>query len=337
MRSLADIIKQLYRLFQRKPIAPPPLPSPPTPEEPEETLTPVRRKLLVMIFNPLLANEGNSRFSAVMGWMDPVKMANDFIADLREVSNGYALFDVAEQHELDYLPAKKDGFTYKLDDFVRCCRLQSGFHRPDEVDYYQVLRDFNLLEKVQDGQVDEVWVFAPPYSGFYESTMAGEGAFFCNSNPIPETSDCKRRFIIMGFNYERGLGEMWESMGHRAENVLQQVYRYRQGALNLWERFTRIERLNPGQAEIGTIHYAPNSTHAYEWDNPTPVLSGCDNWSRYPDLGGSPRKVTCEEWGSGDTRLHHTWWFRYLPHFAGLNGGISCNWWKYVIDPNTIK
>ncbi len=338
MRSLGEILKELYRLFYKKPTSTPsPVQTTPTEELEEDTLTPVRRKVLLITFNPQIPAEENSRLSTIMGWNDPVELATNFIDDLRGVSNGYALYEISEQHEVDALPAKKDGFVYRLDEFVRCCRLRIGFHEPDEVDYYQILRDFNILEKVQEGLVDEVWIMAPPYAGFYESTMAGEGAFFCNANPLQETGDCKRRFIIMGFNYERGLGEMWESMGHRAENILQQVYRHRQEELDLWERFTRVERTHPGQAEVGTIHYAPNSTRAYEWDNRKRVLSGCDNWLKFPNLTGSPRHVDCDEWGAGDTRLHHTWWFRHLPHFAGLNGGVSCNWWKYIIDPNKVK
>ncbi len=338
MKTISDILKEIFELlFKKRPASPPPAETTTATEPEVETLDPLSRKVLLIAFDPKLPEEENAFLSTAMGWNDPFELVQNFITDLKEVSGSYAAFEIAEQHAIEGLPVKKDGFTYKLEEFVRCCRMRSGFHQPDEVDYYQLLRDFDILEKVQDGVVDEVWVMAPPFSGFYESTMAGEGAFFCNANPLGETSDCKRRFILMGFNYERGLGEMWESLGHRAENIMQQVYRHRQGSLNLWERFTRVERTDPGRTEVGTIHYAPNSTRAYEWGSRTRVLSACDNWSKFPDLSGSPRHVDCDEWGGGDSRLHHMWWFRHLPHIVGLKDGVSCNWWKYILDPNKVR
>ena len=56
----------------------------------------------------------------------------------------------------------------------------------------------------------------------------------------------------------------------------------------------------------------------------------------FPHLDGAPRWVNCQEWGNGDTRLHHLWWLKHLPHVAGSSGGISYNWWEYITDPNLV-
>jgi hypothetical protein len=140
----------------------------------------------------------------------------------------------------------------------------------------------------------------------------------------------------MGFNYERGVGEMLENFGHRAEFTMSQVYRRAAGE-NLWERFTRHHRTHPGQAEVGTIHFAPNSRHDYDWGNMAPVPSRHHTWYRFPDLSGEPVLVDAREWGGGDMRLHHQWWFRHFPHIQGRSGGVSHNWWEYVIDPNRVS
>ena len=66
-------------------------------------------------------------------------------------------------------------------------------------------------------EVDEVWIFGFPHAGFHESTMGGPGAFWCNAAPLKNTEASKRRFVIMGYSYERYVGEMHESYGHRAE------------------------------------------------------------------------------------------------------------------------
>ena len=64
-----------------------------------------------------------------------------------------------------------------------------------------------------------MWLWGFPYAGYYESIMAGPGAFWCNAPALKETGQAQRRFIIMGYNYQRGVGEMLENLGHRAESL----------------------------------------------------------------------------------------------------------------------
>ena len=141
----------------------------------------------------------------------------------------------------------------------------------------------------------------------------------------------------MGFNFERGVGEMLEDLGHRAESMMFKVYEHLNGDADLFAKFLKIERDFPSEAEVGSVHFSPNSTRDYEWGNTTPVLSRCDTWYNFPDLRGDARIVDDSEWGKGDIRLHHLWWFRHFPHVIGETNGVSHNWWQYVIDPNTVK
>ncbi|NIS82218.1 MAG: hypothetical protein GTO14_18885 [Anaerolineales bacterium] len=166
--------------------------------------------------------------------------------------------------------------------------------------------------------------------------MGGPGAFWCNAPPLAGSEDAGRRFVIMAFNYERGSGEMLESFGHRAESILAQVYVDHDAEANLWQRFTRHDRSHPGKAEVGTVHFAPNSERDYDWGNRRFVPSRCDDWLQPPGFQGEPRLVNCEEWGNGDIRLHHLWWFRHFPHFEGQTGGVSNNWWNYVLNPDLV-
>ena len=198
------------------------------------------------------------------------------------------------------------------------------------------MRQFKLIERVNAGEIDEVWLLGFPYCGYYESIMAGPGAFWCNAPPLEGTQAAKRRFVIMGFNYERGVGEMLEDMGHRAESMLSKVFERTRGDANLWEKFCRYDKKYPGQAECGNVHFAPNSVRDYDWGSRTPVPSRADTWYKFPDLSGDPRVMTCAEWGDGDIRKHHVWWLRHFPHVVGETNGISWNWWEYVVDPNTI-
>ncbi len=129
---------------------------------------------------------------------------------------------------------------------------------------------------------------------------------------------------------------MLEDLGHRVESIMAHVYRAHAGERNVWERFTRYELTSPGRASCGNVHFAPNSVQDYDWGNLRPVLSDCDDWLSYPDLTGERRRVTCRDWGNGDMRLHHLWWFERIPHADGETDDVSNNWWRYIANPNAV-
>ena len=297
---------------------------------------PIERKALVIIFNPRVPSAGGKTLREVMNWKNPDQLIPGYIADLKEISGGYANYTVVERIEVDRIPAKADGFVYNPDEFVKCLRAGSGFHQPDAVDYHPILADFDIVNKVNSGAIDEVWLFAFPYAGFYESIMAGPGAFWCNAPVLEGVAGAQRRFVIMGYNYERGVGEMLENLGHRAESIIKHVFRHTTGEANLWERFSRYDKTHPGQAEVGIVHYAPNSRRDYDWGHDAPVPSRADTWLNFPDLSGPARTMTCVDWGGGDLRAHHRWWFLRFPHRLGRAHGVSFNWWEYVIDPHRV-
>ncbi len=296
---------------------------------------PVVKKVSVIVFDPVVKSEGGKKLSEIMKWSDPDQLTQQFIADMKEISYGYVTYQIVERIESNKFPVKLDGFAYTADDFLKCIRSGKGFHKPDEVDYHPILKEFNLIDKVNRGAIDEVWLYAFPYAGFYESIMAGPGAFWCNAPELKGTDNAKKKFIIMGFNYERGVGQMLENVGHRAESIMEHAYRFKNGPDNLWKRFIQHEQTHPGQAEVGTLHFAPNSEKDYDWGNKRKVKSRWQVWQHFPNLDGEPKEVV-NDWGNGEIRAHHQWWFKLLPHITGSKDGISYNWWKYIIDPNEV-
>lgn len=312
-------------------------PLPPTDVLLDGRPAPVTRKVCLIIIDPIITTQGSRRLSQVMGWNDADRLVDDLIADLCEVSHGYANFEIVERVLVNEFPIKADGYAYTGEEYLRCMRQRSGFHQPDAVDYERILFEQNLAQKVQSGAIDECWTVSFPYAGFYESRMAGPNAFWCNAPALENSEASGRRYIIMAFNYERGVGEMLESMGHRAESILETTFRNTPAALNLYKRYIRHQKSHPGQAEVGSVHYAPNSRQDYDWGNPTPVQSKCRSWAKFPDLTDPPVVVDCQEWGNGDIRAHHKWWFKLMPHLAGSANGIYNNWWEYIVDPNKVR
>ncbi|MCF6278167.1 MAG: hypothetical protein L3J16_05385, partial [Anaerolineales bacterium] len=274
--------------------------------------------------------------SEMQGWQRPADLVTGFAADILQTSGGMARYEIIERIERNEFPAKTDGFRYTPESYLALLRGAIPPHQPQDVDYQAILDEFNILERVAQNKIDEVWLFAFPHAGLYESVMAGPGAFWCNAPALKNTSAATRRFVLMGFSFERAVGEMLEAFTHRSESIMEKTFSRTQGNDNLWERFTRYDLKNPGQANIGTVHFAPNSERAYDWANPRSVPSNCDDWYNFPDFRGITRQVNASEWGNGDIRLHHQWWLKHLPHVAGRINGIHNNWWQYVMNPNKV-
>ncbi len=329
-----DFLRRLFSSERPHPLDAAPTPTPaPIPPSSAPLPDPVHPRVLAIVHNPVMPD--GRKIQQVYGWNDPDKLARECRADLREVSYGYVNYEIVERVEVDGFPIKVDGFRYTPETFADAWRSRK-FHQPDAVDYLALVRDFGMIERVDADRIDEVWLFGFPYCGYYESIMAGPAAFWCNAPALKGTEEASRRFVIMGFNYERGVGEMLEDFGHRAESLLAKVFERTRGDANRWEQFIRYDKIAPGRAECGNVHFAPNSTRDYDWGNRRAVLSRADNWLRFPDLSGDPRLMTCAEWGDGDIRAHHRWWMSHFPHVAGESGGVAHNWWRYVVDANTI-
>ena len=299
-----------------------------------EVPAPVRPRVLMITHNPPVASARGRRLTEIFGWHDPERLAREFIADVREVSGGYLDYEIGERITADWYPVKRDGFRYTSESFIAAWRAQR-LHEPNEIDYQAQLAAFDLVGRYNRGEMDEVWFFTFPYAGDYESTMVGRGAFWLNSPPVPHP-EAHGRFVMMGFNYERDVGCMLESFGHRVESTMSRVYERLGRGRNMWALFTLYDRAAPGRSQCGNVHWAPNSERDYDWGNPRPVRCYCDDWYSYPDLPGRARIVTAAEWGGGDMRAHHKWWLRHLPRAGGETDGVSNNWWRYVADPNAV-
>ncbi|MGB1286008.1 MAG: hypothetical protein ACPG7F_05705, partial [Aggregatilineales bacterium] len=293
-----------------------PYPAYGTPTAQQSLPAPITKKVVMITHNPILRTKNNQTLKEYFGWNDPDMLADACVQDMRWSTFGYVNYDIVERIVVDGYPVKRDGFRYDEASYLKAWETRD-FHDPDGVDYLALVDEFNMIERIDSGEIDEIWLFGHPYGGYYESIMGGPGAFFCNAPALAGTEHASRRFVIMGFNFERGVGEMLEDFGHRAESILFKVFEKLSGDDDLWERFYRIEKTHPGQSECGNVHFAPNSTTDYDWGNPTPVLSRCDTWYAFPDLRGELRRVDCTEWGHGDIRLHHLWWFRHFPHING--------------------
>ena len=294
-------------------------------------------RVLLIIYNPTMDAAIGEKLTDQSGWRRPEDLVTSFASDILQTSYGMARYDIVDRIEVDEFPTLVDGFRYSPSLYLDVLHGVTPAHQPQEADYDAVLEKFNIIERVENNEIDEVWLLAFPYAGLHESVMAGKGAFWCNAHPLENTSHISRRFITMGFSYERGVGEMLESFGHRLESMMKKTFSKTRSDDSLWERYIRYDKKNPGQAEVGNIHFAPNSERDYDWGNMRLVPSNCDDWLNFPDFTGETRQVNANDWGKGNIRLHHQWWQKHIPHVAGRQNGIHNNWWQYIMDANNVE
>jgi len=132
-------------------------------------------KVLVINFDPILESQSNKRLHVWGGWNDPHVLAQNYIDDLNQTSYNFALYKIIDWIDSDSYPAKEDGYQYT--DSTYLAAKNSGVWHGGWNNYTKIIEDFNLVNRVKSGEIDEVFTFYGPYDfGFYESRMAGPNA-----------------------------------------------------------------------------------------------------------------------------------------------------------------
>lgn len=307
------------------------------PDEPRKDA--VTKKVMVLIYDPILENKGGIRLSEYRDfWIDPVIATQGVIKNVRETSYGYVNYNVVETKLLDEYEEKVDGYRYTDETYVAALEDSSKFYQPNDANYNKILTDNQVCEKVNAGTVDELWLWGGPFSGYNEWTLTGPNAY-SHGNRVIYNTTCNRLLPIMGFNYEVGEDNAYHSFGHRIEGALIEVYGF--WATNedtIWNTFTLFDKATPGKARCGNIHNPPNALDGYQYDQKAYVPTSCDDWLAYPKLPPTPnyKQINCNTWGCNAYGFYK-WWMRHIPHQEGTTNGKENNWWKYVVDFNAAS
>jgi len=116
----------------------------------------IKPKVFIIVFNPIIESEQNKRLTEVFNWYEPDSLAEVYRKDLFEVSKGYLDYQILKRTEVDEYPIKLDGFQYTDETFLKCWWERKGFHQPDNVDYHAIFTKFNIIDRVEKGEIDEV-------------------------------------------------------------------------------------------------------------------------------------------------------------------------------------
>ena len=214
-------------------------------------------KILRIIIDPTL----NGKSLSSLYSKDVIELHDDVLAEWSCIS-GEPMEVVKTEYSTE-LPIKEDGYQYTTKEYFNVIQRIAPAHSPDILSYDNLIKKFDLINRKNNGEFDEVHFYGGPYMGFYESRMIGRNSIWCNAPAYNAECD---GFIIMGFNFERGISEAIEAFGHRTESTLRYCYK------NFFADFTKC---------VGTIHTPHNAINDYDWGNSDIVECYAD---KYPDV-----------------------------------------------------
>jgi len=310
--------------------------------------TPRIVKVALVMQDQIIDPVNGRKIHQVRGWSNPVSLANQLNSEFSEASDGVVQFQIVETHDDQVVFSRLDGQFMTVDTLTYFFSSNSRLYGRDtpgtmqhiaevenriQFDYNAMIDYYGLADKRNNGQVDEVWVYAYPFAAMYESRLVGPNGFWWNSPPLSHPG-LQRLISVMGLNYERGIAEAMESFGHRMESALWKAFGRWDGNAqeqNYWELFTTIDKDRPGKAQVGNIHFPPNGMSDYDYGNRRYVATYADNWKRYPILLDQSRVINCTEWGCSHVG-YLRWWYNHLPRYVGVTDSVLNNWWLYWLD-----
>ena len=327
-------------------------------------------RVLVIEQNPTLESLGISA-AEKLGQLDDLEVVVDeMIEDIEYSSHGNVKVEIVGYEKFDEFVTSKELMilsngtrSYTLDEDTWFDLMKNGWRTywlnkdvneigEYQYDYNHLINTFDLIERRNNDEFDQVWLVGVDPINPYETIMVGNSAYWVNGKEMKKDCD---NFLIMTLYVSRRDAN-FECFGHFAENVMRNVFgrsynSYKPNEieinskadlekLNLWERFClTMYSTNGTYASAGNIHFSPNSEDDYDWLNEEYVESDWIDWrDNYPNLTGETVLTNYTTWcptGNKNTvcRDHHRWWFSLFPHVEGrTEDGYSNNWWDYLVS-----
>lgn len=286
-------------------------------------------------FDPKMPQYGGVSCHQAYRWNDPIDLTEQYFEAINDISHNRVLLNLKYWTTINDWPIKQDWYQYTAASYDDCIS-RGNCHDPDIINYPATIRDYDIDDMIRQRRFEEVWFFGGPNFGYWEASMAGQSAYFVNGGVYPSIAT-EQPFVIMGFNYERGLAEMIHSNGHRTENHLKRVHTNQWNLGNPssnWDFFTTYAARSRAVSGVGNIHFPPNGMSDYDYANPNFVESRALDYLNYPNLSGATTLVNRETWGGPDYSLNYMkWWHSLLPHFDGINSDNRLNnWWDYIYN-----
>ena len=253
-----------------------------------------------------------------------------YIENFKRATGGLHDIQVEDHYILNEFPPVTDGTPLTPATFLNA---YLGGNIDDIADYAAILNDprFNIAAQVESGEVDGVFLIQCNSAHFNETRMAGNGAYYVNGGVVSGVN-CKRKFVIYGFDYRGVVGGMAHMTGHMAEQTLARnigpkfPVRWQRPVFTTYDLndparttgladLTDIKRFllsdganysyldegthvsyfsSPGNSEVGSIHFPPNGNQNYGYRPVFDWLVVDGSWT-----AGSSKDMTLTSPGAG--------------------------------------
>ena len=186
-------------------------------------------------------------------------------------------------------------------------------------DYKYIIDKFNLINRRNNGEFDQVWLMGIDSTYSYETIMVGNNPYWTNAPGY--IADCPN-FLIGGASMSRRDAQ-FHALGHGVESIMRAAfhrsysnytdytktgtYKYYRvqydtyssdainistkeeyDQLNLWEKFNLSDYNNAGTYQsVGTVHHPFNARNGYDYNNSNQVYTNWRDWYDYPSFNNS--------------------------------------------------
>ncbi len=328
-----------------------PTPSP-TPELTEK-VTETGIDVLVIDANPRLTGETGTLRNKYE-FMDPLHIFQ-FVRDELRPYIHVTIADVERYNT--FLPIEGESASQVEAKVLGCMQNVTG-DNPNcdenwQIDYPAFFEDLDICERVNNGEIDEIWLGSYPYGGSGEDDMVGPNPYFINGHVVVYTA-CNKNVPVLSADYNRpgrfgsyntdlAVASTLHSLSHRVESTMKKVYGSWSNYPNLrqhhWDFFAYSPRNSVASGTVygcGNTHFPPNAVADYEYGESRTARSYCstyvENFPDRPDIQ-SQATVSCSEWGCNELG-YMQWWYDKLPAEDGVGSdGRLLNWYEYVFNP----
>ncbi len=325
----------------------------------------INKKILAVIYDPTV--QSGKKLHEEGGWNDPIAQINQIVQAINGASGGFVNYQLEFANRNEWPPLigklRQTEQTYK-----QCKRQAYMAYFPitnttdceagTQMDYAKLWEEQNLCQRVSSGEIDTVFLYGPPYSGWDEFAYKIPGDKFPYNAPtnywfyqgrthgIP---DCNgKTVLVMGWIYQSGVDNALHSYAHWIETALGMTVGRgswdatctQGGDFNKFSCINKdIKSSSPTNiAGCGNAHFPPNGLSDYDYANQTKVSYACESYLNYPFATPVVKNENCSAWGCNQLG-YIKWYMSHLPKSEGVtDDGNLKNWWKYIVDfDNAVK
>lgn len=319
----------------------------------DPNLDKVDLNVLVIEINPIINsiknidlypnNDGHPKVSEYFG-QDANASLNEMISDLEYTSHGFLNINIIKEFLNEY-PTYTSTVTlnnglksHRIDEetYISASKID-GTDRGEwwnlydsnifkdaiddnySFDYDYIIEKFNLIERRNNNEFDQVWLLTIDPALTYESIMVGNNPFWINGPGY--VADCQN-FPVVNVSISRRDANL-HALGHGVEGIMSAAfhksyfestgysgrgtYKYYlssynsynkdtisissiddYNSLSLWDKFILNDYANSREfSSVGNIHFPFNSSGDYDYSNTNKVYTNWRDWLNYPNVSGN--------------------------------------------------